>query len=898
MQLPRWVLVTMFAALPLRSLCTAARHADPDLATILSRLYEETMPAQCASVCEVAAGLATSMQADGSWKDINYNDRSRTEWDPANHWGRLTTLAQAFHCVACSGGGGSTTGKPVGRLLPAIEAGIRFWKQHDFIDPNWWWNDFGVPMKMQAMLVVMANSSSADRNKVLPQDLFDYALTLLARGTDHGSYTGENLVWSLQLDIQRGSLAGNKTLVGHAFSRMWSSIVIAPQAGDGLMADGSFHQHGALLQSGSYGAGLMTDVMNFVKLSAGTAFAIPTAPLHVLVHYLTAGQQYMIRAGDTVPNASWLIPPRGREITRPGNGTFASATVVVGIDAILERLSSQGSTDARIAQLQSFQRVLQRQLPPVSSTRIFPDSDYAVHHRPGFSQDVRTWSTRTENAECVNEENELGAHLADGAAYTYVDGTEYTNIFPVWDWRKVPGVLARQSHAVRPACHYESKGATEFVGGVESNLAGVGGVVAMDFAHGPRASLAGMLPPENLFSEKPVLSTPAEYASARGALAIPSSESPDPNCARGLRSGRFCCAKSCSECGGTQCSTPPNIGMDCCVTAIGKNGRNCSDVGAPCNLHSAAPVPPPPLDPSQTLTARRAWFLIDEGMVSLTTGVALQSPDASVAVSLEQSLLQGPVCTAQRTTNGSLATTPVPRGNSSFAVSMQRMVTHRNITYVALTGASTTTLRVYVGEQQGSWHSISGEKSNQSVSADVFKLWLDFGPAPLTNGAAAHAILPGLQPADAVAVVEQLTVEANDVDRQVVLYRGKQQFDRNNIIGSSSASTVMAVVYKAGAVFTKSGAMGYDLAVNNSLILSMTRNGTQGLTFAFSRPTGGAQTVQLTARVGSLGGFTGGLKTNRESSAVSCTISNGQQIVDLALPAELGRTGVGACQAV
>ena len=733
---------------------------------------------------------------------------------------------------------------------------------------------------------------------MLPPELFDYALTLLARGTDHGRYTGENLVWSLQLDIQRGSLAGNNTLVAHAFSRMWSSIVLAPQAGDGLMADGSFHQHGALLQSGSYGAGLMTDVLNFVKLSAGTAFAIPTAPLQVLVHYLTAGQQYMIRAGDTVPSATWLIPSRGREIVRPGNGTFESAAVVVGIDAVLKRLSSQGSADASIAQLQSFQRVLQRELPPVSSTRIFPDSDYAVHHRPGFSQDVRTWSRRTENAECVNDENELGAHLADGAAYTYVDGTEYTNIFPVWDWRKVPGVLARQSHAVRPACHYESKGATEFVGGVESNLAGVGGVVAMDFAHGPTASLADMSPPENLRGEQPALSTPAGYASERGVLAVPTIESPDPNCAHGLRSGRFCCPKSCSECGGKQCSTPPNIGKECCVTAIGKNGRNCSDVGAPCNLHPAAPGPPPPLDPAQTLTARRAWFLFDEGLLSLTTGVALQSPDASVAVSLEQSLLQGPVHTAQRATDGGLHTSPVPRGNSTFSGSMQRMVTHRNITYVALAGASTTSLRVYVGEQQGSWHSISGEKSNQSVSADVFKLWLDFGPAPLANGTAAYAVLPGLQPADAVAVLEQLTVEANDVGRQVVFYRGQRHFDRKDTIGSSSVSTVMAVVYEAGAVFTKSGAMGYDLAVNNSLILSMTLNGTQGLAFAFSRPIGGAQTVRLTARVGSLGGFSGGLKTSSESSAVSCTISNGQQIVDLALPAELGRTGVGACQAV
>lgn len=94
-----------------------------------------------------------------------------------------------------------------------------------------------------------------------------------------------------------------------------------------------------------------------------------------------------------------------------------------------------------------------------------------------ITEDVRTWSVRTENAECVNKEDTLGAHLADGAAYTLVDGTEYVDIFPVWDWRKVPGVLARQEHAVRPACHFESRGSSDFVGGIQVNSGGVGGVV-------------------------------------------------------------------------------------------------------------------------------------------------------------------------------------------------------------------------------------------------------------------------------------------------------------------------------------------------------------------------------------------------------------------------------------
>ena len=38
------------------------------------------------------------------------------------------------------------------------------------------------------------------------------------------NYTGENLVWSLQLTIQRGILARNSTLVAECFQKMWPRL--------------------------------------------------------------------------------------------------------------------------------------------------------------------------------------------------------------------------------------------------------------------------------------------------------------------------------------------------------------------------------------------------------------------------------------------------------------------------------------------------------------------------------------------------------------------------------------------------------------------------------------------------------------------------------------------------
>lgn len=197
----------------------------------------------------------------------------------------------------------------------------------------------------------------------------------------------------MQLDVQRGVLSRNATLVGTAFARMWSSIAISPQHGDGLMADGSFHQHGPLLQSGSYGGALMTDVLAFSTLAAGTSFAIPPAPLAVLAAYLVNGQQYMLRgAGET---AVWLIPPRGREIVRvPDKGTFPWAEVATGIAALL---THPGVPMA--AELAEFQGRLDGKAALPTQTRHYPESDYTVHHRPAFSNDIRTWSSRTYNAE-------------------------------------------------------------------------------------------------------------------------------------------------------------------------------------------------------------------------------------------------------------------------------------------------------------------------------------------------------------------------------------------------------------------------------------------------------------------------------------------------------------------
>jgi hypothetical protein len=143
----------------------------------------------------------------------------------------------------------------------------------------------------------------------------------------------------------------------------------------------------------------MEDVLSFSQLSEDTTFQLPAAPLKVFARYLTAGQSVMQRSGKGVSAPAWMIPPRGREISRSGDGPFPAAAVTTGINTLLKR---KELSDLSRSQLVAFQRQLEGTVPPAAATRHFPDSDYTVHHRKGFSCDVRTWSNRTENAECVN----------------------------------------------------------------------------------------------------------------------------------------------------------------------------------------------------------------------------------------------------------------------------------------------------------------------------------------------------------------------------------------------------------------------------------------------------------------------------------------------------------------
>jgi chondroitin AC lyase len=97
-----------------------------------------------------------------------------------------------------------------------------------------------------------------------------------------------------------------------------------------------------------------------------------------------------------------------------------------------------------------------------------------VHRRPEYFASVRFYSSRTVSSRCVNEENKLGEHLADGC-FHFVSGNaaEFANVFPVMDWRRIGGTTVEQNQPLTPCTYNDlAQNHTSFVGGVSDSQVG------------------------------------------------------------------------------------------------------------------------------------------------------------------------------------------------------------------------------------------------------------------------------------------------------------------------------------------------------------------------------------------------------------------------------------------
>jgi chondroitin AC lyase len=393
-----------------------------------------------------AQAYADALTAEGAWTDIDYASAARSDWPPAAHYTRMTAM------VTHAGMAGTSPADRT-RLLESAHRAFAYWIAHDFQCVNWWYNEIGTPKVIGTCALLLGG-------EITPEEFTFVADKLLAHPPIPA--TGQNRVWLAGNTLLRGLLKKDAALIDGASKVIWSEIKVT--TGEGLQPDASFHQHGAQQQFGNYGMAFAAESARWAGMLRGTPWQLPAEQRQILRDYLLQGQNWVSWRG------AMDISACGRQLM-PGSPP-AKTKVIAQVMALAEVF------DAEFAQ--DYRAFIQRNQPGIANdligTHYFWRSDYLIHRRSDFAATLKLSSNRVTGAESTNSENLSGFHLGDGCLYLYRTGEEYADIFPVWDWKKLPGVTCTQDALPQ---FQSSAVARDFVGGISHENTGL---AALDYA--------------------------------------------------------------------------------------------------------------------------------------------------------------------------------------------------------------------------------------------------------------------------------------------------------------------------------------------------------------------------------------------------------------------------------
>ncbi len=379
-----------------------------------------------------------SIDEDGTWADIDYASQRRGNWPTRNHLDRLADMASAYADPA------SVFHRDEG-MKQAVLRGLDHWIQNDYRNPNWYNARIGVPYRLGSALVLMGDA--------VPAEMLQAAQPIFGRS--ELGMTGQNKVWCAGIGIMKGLLYADSELLGRAVGEVWSELQVS--TGEGIQPDWSFHQHGPQQQFGNYGLSFGDDMVQWAYVLRGTEYALAGEKLEVLRRYLLEGPSWILW------NGRMDLSGCGRQVDRGCQQRKARS--------ILRQLEGMKKIDPR------FRDDYQLRLDSFSGRnggaagrnsivgfKPFWRSELAVQRRPDWYASVKMSSTRVVGSESCNSENVLGLHLGDGVLLTYIDGREYENIMPLWDWKRLPGTTCDQGLETLLPKTLEGYGGSDFSG--------------------------------------------------------------------------------------------------------------------------------------------------------------------------------------------------------------------------------------------------------------------------------------------------------------------------------------------------------------------------------------------------------------------------------------------------
>ena len=384
-----------------------------------------------------AKELLARMAPDGTWPDIDYTDQNRTFWQVQEHANRAMLLAAA---AETAGSAGDAQGKIA--LASAANRAITTWRERRPSNPNWWFNVFGAPNALGTAGLLLGDALSAENRAFLVRCTFG----LKANDRVDKVGGGGNQIWFLSKNLLGALMARNpvwsRALIGAIYRQLEYPVSVPMEERNGLegmQPDASFHQHNAQVQFGTYGLSFAIDLATWAVITRDTVLAMPPERVAALRSYLLEGQNWVY----------W----RGRiDISSIGR-RFSPRVLFNLYDLVRQPMADLAEIDpSSVAASRAFHaRNQPNAVNDLTGFRWFWRSDYGVVRNEGFFASVRLHSAHAAGCETgVNGENLQGQRLADGATYLSTRGGEYDEIFPVWDWKRIPGITSAAAPTLEP----------------------------------------------------------------------------------------------------------------------------------------------------------------------------------------------------------------------------------------------------------------------------------------------------------------------------------------------------------------------------------------------------------------------------------------------------------------
>lgn len=447
--------------------------ADSDIDIIKKRVFDSLIEFPVDD--EVIAKLVETILEDGTWPDIDYKDLSNEGFQHSRHSANLVRLGRAYN---------TKTSKyfKSKKVKSVIESALKNWVEHDYICGNWWNNEIGTPGDLVNLMLLVGNT--------LPKDLVEKAQPIIGRAHIEGPgarpggdrikiasiqaknmlFTGDTEIFEKVVDVIENEIKfvdwiGKK--FGYTYWFYQAGFANRGYGGRGIQYGNSFHHRiDGVNNTLSYGLGYANSFVEWAVYTSETKYAFSDEKLSRLVDY------YLDGICKTAVFGKYPDPgAANRDVSRRGALRPFGSKVVENL--LL-------TTNYRKGELIEIAEIRSKGIKPtLSHSTFFWNTEHFSYQRPDWFVSVRMYSTRTHNMEePYNSEGLLNHHRGDGANHISRTGNEYYNIYPVFDYQKVPGATIMQKSELPAPREIKKIGLTDFVGAVTD---GKYGTVAFDF---------------------------------------------------------------------------------------------------------------------------------------------------------------------------------------------------------------------------------------------------------------------------------------------------------------------------------------------------------------------------------------------------------------------------------